>query len=233
MPLVGHLFKRASLKSNLKRALAKAIEAKKGSITPKKDTPKKGHGGTPRRKENVGKTKVEQETAVGAASPPVQECDKGHARKDESGAQLIGVASAPRITEAKRMLEELISKRTAQAGEEAAASAGEGEAAFEWDHPTENALLAVSRVAKEGAGEQNGQLARQLYKELAQLWPPGTMVRQAQQSTRDHAGLLACQAPLCRCRGCKLLQHWEMKCLVLDLSCSCCRTAACGLRLQT
>lgn len=192
LPIVGHVLKESSLKVNLKRALRKAIEAKKGgAVTPKKDPPRKSNGGTPGKKEEAAKKRgqlrekaAEQQAAAAADSPSPQQDGSRLGPQEEDGAQPADAQSAQRVAEAKRALEALISERTAAARDEDAAPSGSGsqergEAGFEWDHPTENALLAVSRVSREGAGEQNGQVARQLYRDLAQLWPPGIMVRPA------------------------------------------------------
>lgn len=186
LPIVGHVLKDTSLKVNLKRALTKALETKKGgATTPKKDGPRKSSGGTPRKKEEGAKKRGQPRESTeepGAASPAGHHEGSRHAPAGENGAQPADEHCAQRMAEARTALEELISARIegAQRGGEAAPSgsgSGEaGEVGFAWDHPTENALLAVSRVSREGAGEQNGQVARQLYKDLAQLWPPGCMV---------------------------------------------------------
>ncbi|GAQ90900.1 hypothetical protein KFL_006990060 [Klebsormidium nitens] len=188
LPIVGHVLKDNSLKVNLKRALAKALETKKGgATTPKKDTSRKSNGGTPRKKEEGAKKRGQPRESAeepGAASPAGHHVGSRHALAGENGAPPTDAQCAQRMAEARAALEELISARMeaateAQRGGEAGPSgSGSGEpmeAGFAWDHPTENALLAVSRVSREGAGEQNGQVARQLYKDLAQLWPPGCM----------------------------------------------------------
>jgi hypothetical protein len=205
------VLKEASLKMNLRRALGKAVEAKKGgATTPQKDGKKKASGGTPRRKEEGGaKEKDEPRESQGAqeTAPSTpgkgEELEPGGRKEDgpphgggkksnaaqekkvkaapKQNGEQGGGASAQRMAEGRRLLEELVNKRRAVkesggVGPSGSNTPGGGDAEFAWDHPTENALLAVFRLSKEEGGEQNGQAARQLYKDLTQLWAPGHMV---------------------------------------------------------